>query len=375
MCIRIFSVLFVRIFQYFTYNVLFKLISHLSYDRISLSNLYKGVVNIKITIKDVAKDTGLSIGTISKYINNIPIQEKNKLKIEESIKKLNYIPNTTAQHLRSKSSNTICILIPDIGSYIWGKTCNAILACMERYNYSVIIRSYSKSTMYKQDIPFLISKQIDGVILFADYIISDEFISLIQENEIPLVCINQKPGLKADYVSTSHFESAYNATNHLIQQGHKSITVLGIESHSSLECEAGFISACDEKKLNLENQNLIFFKNIKELTKNTSPEDALNKLAKAKKTTALLLLDYHTTMYFVSSHKIMNNYSIISLTDDEILSALNPPITVLEPDYTSLGKNITTLLIQRISGDYKDFPKTILCPSIFHKRESVKNIT
>lgn len=71
------------------------------------------------TIKDIAKDTSCHL-LLSKQLNGKNILPENKILIEESIKKLGYVPNKTAQNLRSKRHNTICILLPTIGDYFWG---------------------------------------------------------------------------------------------------------------------------------------------------------------------------------------------------------------------------------------------------------------
>ena len=67
------------------------------------------------TIKDIARETGLSLSTISKYLNNKSIQEQNKLLIEEAIRKLDYRPNRIAQSLRSERTMTVAVLLPDSG--------------------------------------------------------------------------------------------------------------------------------------------------------------------------------------------------------------------------------------------------------------------
>ena len=67
------------------------------------------------TIKDIARETGLSLSTISKYLNNKSIQEQNKLLIEEAIRKLDYRPNRIAQSLRSERTMTVAVLLPDLG--------------------------------------------------------------------------------------------------------------------------------------------------------------------------------------------------------------------------------------------------------------------
>ena len=96
---------------------------------------------MKVTIKDIAKETGLSTATVSKYLNNIKIQENNRILIEAAIKKLGYRPNRSAQILRSKKTRTIGILISDLGNYFWGSVIGIISHYFASQQYTVITLS------------------------------------------------------------------------------------------------------------------------------------------------------------------------------------------------------------------------------------------
>ena len=72
---------------------------------------------MNVTINDIARATGLSTATISKYINHKKIREENRILIEKAIQELGYTPNRNAQLLRAKNTHTIGILISDLGNY------------------------------------------------------------------------------------------------------------------------------------------------------------------------------------------------------------------------------------------------------------------
>lgn len=65
------------------------------------------------TMKDVAKEAGVALGTVSKVINGIPVSEKNRLKVEAAIQALNYEVNTYARGLKTQKSNLVALIIPN----------------------------------------------------------------------------------------------------------------------------------------------------------------------------------------------------------------------------------------------------------------------
>ena len=68
------------------------------------------------TMKDVAREAGVALGTVSKVINGIPVSEKNRRKVEEAIRTLNYEVNTYARGLKTQKSNLVALIIPNTTS-------------------------------------------------------------------------------------------------------------------------------------------------------------------------------------------------------------------------------------------------------------------
>ena len=97
---------------------------------------------MNVTINDIARATGLSTATISKYINHKKIREENRILIEKAIQELGYTPNRNAQLLRAKNTHTIGILISDLGNYFWGELVNSIIKHFTDHGYTVIVCSF-----------------------------------------------------------------------------------------------------------------------------------------------------------------------------------------------------------------------------------------
>ena len=100
---------------------------------------------MKITITDIARDTGLAVSTISKYLNHKNILPENEALIEASIKKLGYTPNRIAQGLRAKSSHTVALLIPSRNNYFWGNSVSYITSFLWEQGYVCTIHTYLSS--------------------------------------------------------------------------------------------------------------------------------------------------------------------------------------------------------------------------------------
>lgn len=91
------------------------------------------------TIRDVAKKSGLSLGTVSKYINGHPVKETNRLLIEQAIQELHYKPNNIAKGLRNSQTFSVAVLLPMLTSNF----CTSMISSIESYllpkGYTVIV--------------------------------------------------------------------------------------------------------------------------------------------------------------------------------------------------------------------------------------------
>ncbi len=332
------------------------------------------------TIKDIAKDTNLSLATISKYLNGKNILPENKKIIEESIQRLGYIPNKTAQNLRSKKTNTVCILLPIIGDYFWGSLCSIIEEHLRKYNYSTIISSYNASSGDNtSELQFLLSKQVDGVILIPDSNITDDRASfklpfLLQKAGIPFVCLDQElSGIPGDFVTSDNRAGAYNATRYLLERGHKRLGIIGgnLSSYTMKERLTGFQNACSEYQI--PERNLSVYGGAV----SSCAEYLRIMMSLPEHPTAVLILGYDLTLSAIMTLSVLNmqipkDFSLISFDDDEIFSAFNPPITTVVQNMDEIGRQATELLMKRINGNLDSFPERKMIETTFIIRKSVK---
>ena len=185
------------------------------------------VINIAATMKDVAKYTGLSIATISKYINGGNVLDQNKVLIEEAVKKLNFKVNEIARGLKTNKTMTIGVLIPDFKNIFFTSIVSNIENVLIQNGYSTIICDYKKNDrLEKEKFDFLVNKQVDGIITIPQGS-NEQSVQKLLDESVPVVLIDRAlDGVSCDTVLVDNMNAAYDAVEHLIVSGHKRIGII-----------------------------------------------------------------------------------------------------------------------------------------------------
>ena len=344
---------------------------------------------MNVTITDIARATGLSTATISKYINNKKIREENRLLIEKAIRDLNYTPNRNAQLLRAKNTHTIGILISDLGNYFWGELINSIIQHFTDYGYTVITCSYffehQKEISTIQDI---ISQHFAGVIMLPSCR-RDDLYRLLQEAHIPVIMLDQIPISMAqfpvDCVISDNYKGGALLAQHLLEKGHTSVCIMEqyLDSYTIDQRIRGFVDVYRKNGIDPMKQQDSFppvsFGSITE----TSARSALHLQQ-------LMNSPYHPSAVFFTCYisamgglsaasqnqlSVPEDISFICFDDDPLFSTMSAAMTCVSQDLKNMGKHAVELLLQRIHGDYKDFPKIDMIDVAFHPRRSVKDLS
>ena len=166
--------------------------------------------HMKITITDIARDTGLAVSTISKYLNHKNILLENQALIEASIKKLGYTPNRIAQGLRAKSSHTVALLIPSKNNYFWGNSVSYITSFLWEQGYVCTIHTYPPEKEKQLQLgQLLINNNIRGLIAVTGTL-EPEVLNRMKEKAIPLVLLDQvSASFASDYVTSENYLGGY----------------------------------------------------------------------------------------------------------------------------------------------------------------------
>src|SRR5659263_584110 len=142
------------------------------------------------SIKDVAREAGVSIATVSRVLNDIDVvNEDTKKKVKDAIKKLSYRPNIVARSLKTQKSSTIGIIIPDISNQFYPEIVRGCEDVANIYNYNIMLCNADLDVDKEMEaLRILKEKMIDGVIYMSNSI-ENNIIELIKELEMPTVLV------------------------------------------------------------------------------------------------------------------------------------------------------------------------------------------
>ncbi|MEF2801053.1 MAG: LacI family DNA-binding transcriptional regulator, partial [Acutalibacter sp.] len=181
------------------------------------------------TIKDIARETGLSLATISKYLNGGNLREKNRAAIEAAIKKLDYHVNEYARGLKSKKSRTVGVVLPEISNLFNMKIVAVFERVLQENGYSVIVTDCQNNLEQEaSSVDFLLKKQVDGIIN-VPIGSSSRHLRPAVEKKVPILLLDRPledlNGV-ASCVLIDNRGAARLGVRRLLQAGHRRIGVL-----------------------------------------------------------------------------------------------------------------------------------------------------
>ena len=307
------------------------------------------------TIKDVARMAGVSISTVSKYINGGNVREENLDAIRHAIEVLDYRVNPFARSLKTQRSKSIGVLLPDITAPFFGNVLTALDKVLRENGYHSLISCYSSNHGLERDnLSFLLSAGIDGLIYAAEDLSLDEFYELTATRKIPVVQLDRTlQGLDADAVLVNNAEASYAAVSHLIEKGHRRVAMIsGPKSvFSAKERQIGYLRALSDRGVLYDDQLVISQQN--DFATGYLGFESLMQLA--DKPTAVFTTNHNITMGFLTAAheqglRIPEDIDIFGFDCVEICSMMRPPLPVVQQPDHLIGKTAAEFLLDRLDG-------------------------
>lgn len=181
-----------------------------------------------ITIRDVARQAGVSVATVSRVLNNSAlVSPDTRDAVMKAVTQLGYRPNANAQALATQVSDTIGVVVMDVSDAFFGALVKAVdTVAQQHQKYVLIGNSYHEAEKERHAIEVLIRQRCSALIVHSKVLSDDELSDFMQH--IPgMVLINRiVPGFAHRCVGLDNVSGALMATRMLLNHGHQRIGYL-----------------------------------------------------------------------------------------------------------------------------------------------------
>jgi LacI family transcriptional regulator len=204
------------------------------------------------TMKDIARDVGVAVITVSKAIHGHPdISEKTRKRVLDRIKELNYTPNLAARSLVTGRTYLVGLVVPDLLHTFFAQIANSLSEALLKRGYGLIISTSGEDPeLEKRTVDRLLARRLDALVIASASMTSETF-NRTQEPGPPLVLIDRRfPDFDANYVGADDEMIGMLATEHLIEIGCKRIAHLrGPETSPGIGRFIGYLKALAKYKI------------------------------------------------------------------------------------------------------------------------------
>ena len=311
-------------------------------------------------MKDIAREAGVSTATVGRVLHKRGyVSPEARERVEATVKKLGYVPNTIARALTTKRSNTIGCLVVENASNLHQEISKALLAAAERRGYRLFTMQ-SRVEVRDEDelIHQFIGMRVDGVAVISNVYLSPEQMGLLRMRSIPVVAVERTYSDPCvDNICFRDLEGAYESTRRFLEKGHRRVAFLGPEPFATVEAHRlkGFQQAMEEAGVPRREQILSLTETYGiELGRQAMERLlALPERPTAVFCTADILAAGAMQALYAAGLRVPEDMSI-SGYDNRIARELAPPINSVEPDLSQVGKAAMELLLQRM--EKPEFP-------------------
>lgn len=327
------------------------------------------------TIRDIKSLTGLSLATISKYLNGGKVLPKNKELIENAIDELHYEVNEIARGLVTNKTKTVGIMVYDIQSFFVGNMLHYIGRELRKCGYGLMIcDSFNDEKVEEQNLKFLLSRKVDGILIMPVNM-SGSFMQPAKDNEVPVVLIDRAfCDVEFDFVGIDNRMAAYRATSILIKNNHKKIGIIASDvEYSGIKRIEGFKQAMRNAELPIQDEYVQVGKYSFELGYNCM-KYLLNL---PDRPTGVFLGNYETTLGGImavneSSLSCPQDISIIGFDDLIVSRVVSPKISLVVQPMEAMCVKSVSLLLSRMEQKNKNIVLKINFSAVISDGDSIK---
>ena len=321
------------------------------------------------TIRDITKMTGLSLATVSKYLNGGNVRPENRAAIEHAIEVLHYEVNEVARGLATNRTRTIGVLIHRLDNIFASTIISKIEDILRTHGYGTIVCDCRGNEKWEEEaIHFLLGKRVDGIITIPTSTSSAYLDSTVRRG-IPVVLIDRSfSDREWDSVLVDNVQASRDAVKLLIEKGHRKIGIVcGEERYYTAKLRLqGYFDACEEADLP------VFSKYIKKgsLDIQHGYDSILQLLHMEEPPTAVFLSNYEITLGAMMALnereiRVPEEISVVGFDNLMLSQVVRPKLWMVVQPMEDIAGQAAKLMLKRLEGEMSEgVEKVILSTSL-----------
>ena len=298
-----------------------------------------------VTIRDVARQAGVSVATVSRFINrNAPVSTEVAERLNQVMTELRYVPHAAARNLASRKTRVIGLLLNNLHNDFFVFLFNGVEAVVRQKEYNLIVATYHANSRNAMPAP-IGPHNTDGLLVFSDGLVDEDLASL-NASGFPMVLVHRTspPSLDIPSVTVENKEITQKLVEHLIREhGKRRILFLRgpVNQEDSNRREQGYKAALESNGIPFDEKLVL----NGEFERDIAYEVLDDFLANGKRVAfdAVFTGDDDAAIGALQAlHKygirIPEDVAVIGFDDLGFAPFLNPPLTTVRAPTESVGR-------------------------------------
>lgn len=314
-----------------------------------------------VTIRDVAKQAGVSVATVSRYINrNTPVSAEVASRLDKVMAELKYMPHAAARHLASRKTRVVGLLLTNMHNDFFAPLLNGTEQIVRKHGYNLLVATYHSDS--RDSVPPPIGPHnTDGLLVFADSL-TDEDLAKLHEIKFPIVLIHRTPppSLPLPSVTVENKSATHRLVEHLIVHHNKKQILLlrgPMNQEDSYWRETGYRSALEANDIEFDEKLVLIgdferdiaYKALNHFLGN-GQRVAFDAVFAGDDDAAIGVINALTDHGF----RVPEDIAVVGFDDLRLSAFLSPPLTTVRAPTETVGQIAAERLFGLLRNEVSD---------------------
>jgi LacI family transcriptional regulator len=305
---------------------------------------------VAATIRDVAREAGVSVATVSRVLNNSgPVRSETRVRITQVASRLNYTPNSAARSLSTRQTSTVGVLLPDLYGEFFSEVIRGIDQVVQAEGWHLLVSSSHNERSAIEAALRVMRGRVDGLLVMSPDLDAQALTSNLPER-LPVVLLNCEVDARTwDTINIDNYAGAYAMARHLVWLGHRRIGLVTgpARNHDARERLRGCLAALAAAGLESRAEE----RAAGDFSEASGHAAALRLLELEPRPTAIFAMNDSMAIGAVSALRergvaVPADVSVVGFDDIPIARYVSPPLTTVRVSIPTLGERATQRLFE-----------------------------